>query len=135
MEIIDSGLKFDRLYMIIDPNNNSFLTQRQIPRMTLLQPQIPVDLESPLVIHAVGMPPKRVPVLRASSENEELEVIVWGEKLRAVDQGNSIAFWLSAFLNKSTPCSFSDSFNRKLDLNYAKKFNNKICRWISLSHM
>jgi len=123
MEIIDSGLKFDRLYMIIDPNNkNRFLTQRQLPRMALLQPKLPFDFESPLIIQGIGVPPTRVPVLKASPENKEIDVIVWGEKLKAVDQGNSIALWLSAFLNKEVRLvRFSDSFVRPLDINYASK--------------
>lgn len=59
----------------------------------------------PLELSAPDMPSLKVPVMRRvgpggpGEGGEVVEVRVWGDTCRAVDQGNTVALWLRAFLD------------------------------------
>ena len=108
------GLAFDRRWMVVDSNGN-FITQRQYPRMCLVNAQL--DNEQ-LTLSVDGMPALTVSTLLDKSVN----VTVWGDRCLAQDCGDEAANWLSKFLQ--TDCRLvyfpADGF-RQVDKDYANK--------------
>jgi uncharacterized protein YcbX len=91
----DYGLVGDRRFLVVD-DTNKFLTQRTLPRMTLITTEFGRDslvLRNPqhgsaaVGLHESGPP---------------LTVQIWRDTVEAVDCGVEIAVWLSDFLRQ--PC-------------------------------
>jgi uncharacterized protein YcbX len=77
--------------MVVD-RDGRFVTQREQPRMALVQPALDADA---LRLAAPDVAPLEVP-LDASGPSRE--VVVWRSRVRGFDQGDAAAAWLSAFL-------------------------------------
>ena len=88
-----TGLEFDRAWMLAD-DEGEFVTQREIPRMALVTPQLAPEA---LVLRAAGMPPLRVAL---EAKGPALQARVWNDTVRALDMGEDAAQWLSGFLGK-----------------------------------
>lgn len=109
------GLEHDRRWLVIDPEG-VFLTQRQIPRMALIAPQLQ---ESALVLNAPGIEPLELPLTEAEPPTQMIRV--WNDTALAVPLGWEAADWVSTFLG--TPCSlvrFSDAAPRTVDPTYSE---------------
>jgi uncharacterized protein YcbX len=90
-EIGPRGILHDREFMVTDPNAR-FVTQRERPRLALVQPTL---ADTKLAFAAPGMPPVSIHPTEAGRRHA---VTVWRDTVPAVDQGDDIADWLSAFL-------------------------------------
>lgn len=90
------GLLLDRLWMVVTASG-TFRTQRQLPKMTLIQPNLPSSLSTPLELRAPDMPACVVPVSTAGTLTK---VRVWDDWCMAYDQGDEAAKWLSTFLGE-----------------------------------
>ncbi|MGF1495470.1 MAG: MOSC domain-containing protein [Elainellaceae cyanobacterium] len=89
------GLQRDRRWMIIDAQRR-FMTQRQHPRMALIQ--VALDAET-LTVTAPGMPSLSLPLqLEAREGNSRLQVEVWGDWCTAIPAGDDSRNWFSEFL-------------------------------------
>jgi len=86
-----AGLEFDRAWMLVD-QNGEFVSQRELPRMALVQPQL---RHSELVLRAPGMLALHVAL---DAVEQPAQVQLWGETLRAFDMGDLCAQWFSDFL-------------------------------------
>jgi hypothetical protein len=97
-ELHARGLHGDRAWMIVrdDANYGEFVTQREFPRMALIQPVYTPD---GLTISAPGMP--EIHVRYDAQSARRLDVTVWKDSVRAIDQGDDIAAWVSEFLGAS----------------------------------
>lgn len=92
----EAGPLFDREWMLVDAKSSRFLTQRDLPRMALVQPALDLEagqmrLSAPGVSEALEIslsPPSSVPT-RAD---------IWGDLTDCYDMGADSAEWLSAFL-------------------------------------
>lgn len=85
------GLDGDRRFMLATPEGR-FLTQREYPRMALLNPRVgatSLDLEAP------GSNPLR---LNLDAAFKQTTVRIWDDECRAYDLGDSAAAWCSDFL-------------------------------------
>lgn len=111
------GLLFDRLWMVVD-GTGRFRTQRQLPKMALVQPSLPSSMSDPLVLVAPGMPPITVPVAAAGPR---LQVRVWGDTCEAFDQGDAAARWLREFLGQEDLwfVRMDPAHRRQVDRDYA----------------
>ena len=89
--LTETGLQFDRSWMVVDEHGH-FLSQRELPRMVLIEPQLTPDA---LVLHAPGMPALSVAL---SQTGQSLPVKVWDDALQAHDMGPLAAQWFSDFL-------------------------------------
>lgn len=91
------GLSGDRRWMVVDASTGKFLTQRALPRMSLLN----AHWESPdaLLLDALGMEVLRVPVPEPA--NRLSDVLIWRERLRAPDAGDVPAAWLTQLLERA----------------------------------
>ena len=98
--------------MVVDADGN-FLTQRELPRLALVSPQ----LGEHLAITAPGMSSLAVSL---DLPGQRTEVTVWADRVQAVDQGPDAAAWLSEFL--AMPCRLvriPDDSVRRADAEFA----------------
>ncbi|WP_295750197.1 MOSC N-terminal beta barrel domain-containing protein [Undibacterium sp.] len=83
----------DREWMLVDAQNQ-FLTQREHPKMALIQPGFEGEK---FILQAPGMPALEIPLEQASSA-AQLQVLVWEDTVPAYDSGDVCAAWFSRFL-------------------------------------
>jgi uncharacterized protein len=91
--LIETGLEFDRAWMVVDAQG-MFVTQRQLPRMALIQPTLK-SLE--MVLRAPGMIALHVALDKVEKATQ---VQVWNDKVAAYDMGDLAAQWFSDFLGQ-----------------------------------
>ena len=89
--LTETGLEFDRAWMVVDVQGQ-FLTQREFPRMALIQPQIK---HSEMVLRAPGMLALHV---KLDEVEAPVRVQVWDDSVAAFDMGKVAAQWFSDFL-------------------------------------
>ena len=89
--LIESGLELDRAWMVVDLEGN-FLTQRELPRMALVQPQLN---HFDMVLRAPGMLALHV---KLEEVEAAVQVRVWDDTVPAFDMGAIAAQWFSDFL-------------------------------------
>jgi len=80
----------DREWMLVT-QEGLFLTQREYPRMALIQPRIDGDV---LELSAPGMPPLRLPLAHDSAA-PTLAVQIWDDHIQAADCGDAAASWFA----------------------------------------
>jgi hypothetical protein len=91
--VIETGLEFDRAWMVVDARGE-FVTQRQLPRMALVRPQLK-SLE--MVLRAPGMLALHVAL---DTVEKPLRARVWDDEVAAYDMGDLCAQWFSDFLGQ-----------------------------------
>ena len=91
--LIETGLEFDRAWMVVDAHGQ-FLTQRELPRMVLVQPTLKV---SEMVLRAPGMMALHVAL---DTVEKATRVQVWDDSVAAYDMGDLAAQWLTDFLGR-----------------------------------
>ncbi|MEN9539238.1 MAG: hypothetical protein RLZZ126_1473 [Pseudomonadota bacterium] len=92
IDLYDTGLDLDRAWMLVDADG-VFVSQREQPRMALVQPQI---RRGELVLRAPGMLALHVSI---DSVQEPTRVEVWDDAVPAYDMGDIAAQWFSDFLH------------------------------------
>ena len=92
-ELTGTGLDLDRAWMVVDAQGR-FVTQRELPRMALVQPQIKT-LE--VVLRAPGMLALHLGINQVDAP---ARVQVWGDTVDAWDMGGVAAQWFSDFLGQ-----------------------------------
>ena len=110
--LTETGLDLDRAWMVVD-QSNAFLTQREWPRMALIQPQLRTD---DIVLRAPGML-----ALHLAIDNVDVavRVSVWGQDVAAYDMGATAAQWFSDFLGvKARLVRFDPEHKRASNLNW-----------------
>jgi hypothetical protein len=89
--LTETGLDLDRAWMVVD-ENNAFLTQREWPRLALIQPQLRSD---DIVLRAPGMLALHLAIDQVEAA---VKASVWGQEVAAYDMGATAAQWFSDFL-------------------------------------
>lgn len=122
LEIEERGPRHDREWMIVDENNR-FLSQRQLPRMALIQPTLSTQH---LTLAAPGQESLQIPlqISRAHSPDvlatRDRQVIVWNDSCHGLDEGDPAAAWLSSFLGcKARLVRMAPQHQRLVDPRYA----------------
>ena len=90
-QLMNTGLDLDRAWMVVDAAGR-FVTQRELPRMALVRPQIRT-LE--VVLRAPGMLALH---LGLNEVEKPTRVQVWKDEVAAWDMGDVAAQWFSDFL-------------------------------------
>lgn len=93
--LTETGLDLDRAWMVVDAQG-VFLSQRELPRMALIRPQLRGD---DMVLCAPGMLALHVALDRVE---QPATVQVWSDTVPAWDMGALAAQWFSDFLGR--PC-------------------------------
>ena len=107
------GLAYDRRWMVVD-EVGVMRTQRQLPRMTLVQTERVGD---GLRLKAPGCDALNITV---SEDGQRSKVRVWDDTCSAIDCGDNAAEWLSHFLGEpSRLVYFPDDELRQVDPGYA----------------
>jgi uncharacterized protein len=91
-----TGLEWDRAWMVVDAQGE-FVTQRELPRMALIQPTFKLDQ---LVLRAPGMLALHLSLDGVESPRR---VRVWDDEVDAWDMGDLAAQWFSDFLGSEAP--------------------------------
>ena len=91
--LTETGLDLDRAWMVVDAQGR-FMTQRQLPRMALVRPQIK---HSEVVLRAPGMLALH---LLVDSVEDPVKVRIWDEEVNAYDMGAVAAQWFTDFLGQ-----------------------------------
>jgi uncharacterized protein YcbX len=91
--LAETGLEFDRHWIVVD-GQGEMLTQRELPRMALIQPTL---RSSDMVLRAPGMLALHI---RLDTVERPTRTEVWGDVLRAFDMGDLAAQWFSDFLGQ-----------------------------------
>ena len=94
--LTETGLDLDRAWMVVE-DGGMFVTQRELPRMALIRPQIKTE---ELVLRAPGMLALH---LRVDVVETATRVQVWDDVLPAYDMGDIAAQWFSDFLAPQRP--------------------------------
>ncbi len=92
--VIDTGLEFDRAWMVVDAQDREFLSQRELPRLALVQPTLRA---SDVLLRAPGMLALH---LQLDTVEAPLRVRVWDDEVAAYDMGDLAAQWFSDFLGR-----------------------------------
>ncbi len=117
----ERGLKYDRRWMLID-GNNRFISQRELPRLALLQTAIEPET---LIITDVNEPGEKLRLPLEPASGTVLSVTVWDDTCEAWHIDEKADEWLSRKL--SVPCKlvYMPAHSKRLvDQRYA--FNNEI---------
>ncbi|CAA9556911.1 MAG: Flavodoxin reductases (ferredoxin-NADPH reductases) family 1 [uncultured Thermomicrobiales bacterium] len=108
------GIAHDREFVIVTPDG-TFLTQRQLPRMALIAPEL---IDGGIRVAAPGMGPITV---ERRVEGDRLWVEIWKDRAVGIDQGDGIAAWLSAFLGLPVRLArMAEDHVRQVDQTYAR---------------
>ncbi len=91
--LLETGLEWDRAWMVVD-EQGEFVTQRELPRMALIRPQLKTD---EMVLRAPGMLALHVAL---HTVEEPTRVRVWDDEVKAYDMGDLAAQWFSDFLGQ-----------------------------------
>jgi uncharacterized protein len=102
-----AGLQDDRRWMLVNEAGR-FLTQRELPRLALLEPHLS---PSALLLTAPQQPPISLPLSR---QGERRTVTVWRDHCQAFDEGDEVATWLQAFLDRNCRLVRFDPAHRRL---------------------
>ena len=109
LEVLARGLAYDRHWMVVD-QQGEFLSQRKLPRMSLIAAS--VDAAGILRLNTPGMPELAL----SACAGGPLDVVVWGDSVRAEAAGPRADGWLSRFLG--VPCRlvcFAQDSVRRVD--------------------
>ncbi len=90
--VTERGLEHDRRFMVVDAAGR-FLTQRTLPRMSLVSVAIQGDA---LLLTAPGMDRLEVPLQPEEGQAQVVEV--WEDRCQALSLGDAPARWFSDFL-------------------------------------
>ncbi|ETX08879.1 MAG: hypothetical protein ETSY2_02800 [Candidatus Entotheonella gemina] len=119
-EIDACGLRHDRRLLVIEPDG-MFITQREHPRLALVNPAIQGD---DLSLSAPGMEPLAVTLGHSGTP---YTVRIFRDTCEAVDQGDAVAEWFSTYLN--TPCrvvAMAPHFARQVNQNFAQRPEDQV---------
>jgi uncharacterized protein YcbX len=110
--LTESGLEFDRAWMVVDAQG-SFLTQRELPRMALIRPQLK---HFEMILRAPGMLALHIALDQVEAP---ARVKIWNEDVAAYDMGALAAQWFSDFLGVAARLvRFDPEFKRVSNLKW-----------------
>lgn len=105
--LLETGLDLDRQWMVVDADGE-MLTQRELPRMALVQPTLRHD---DLVLRAPGMLALH---LSLGTVEAPTRVRVWDDEVAAYDMGALAAQWFSDFLGRKLRLARFDPEQKRL---------------------
>jgi uncharacterized protein YcbX len=114
------GFRHDRRLLVIKPDG-TFLTQREHPRLALVNPAIQGD---DLTLAAPTMAALSVTL---DDSGTPCTVRIWRDTCEAVDQGEAVAEWFSTYLH--TPCrvvTMAPHYARQVNQNFAQRPEDQV---------
>ena len=105
--LTETGFDLDRAWMVVD-EKGEFLTQRELPRMALVKPQLKTY---EMVLRAPGMLALHV---KLDEVEAAVRVRVWGHEAAAFDMGDIAAQWFTDFLGRKARLVRFDPEHKRL---------------------
>ncbi|KAL9650637.1 hypothetical protein ABK040_016354 [Willaertia magna] len=96
------GLLYDRYWMIVKENTMKLISQREIPKMCLLETNLKI-LEKNNCVLSVTFPnkgKKEMKWIKNLSENKIVKVSLWNDSIFGIDCGDEISDWLTDCLQQ-----------------------------------
>lgn len=119
-QVDDKGLLYDRKWMLIDQNHR-FLSQRQLPQMTLIQTSLS---EEHLIFNAPDMDTLSIPL--ETNYGTTLEASIWQDSCPAKTVCPDVDQWFSQFLKIECQLVYQEAHTiRPVDPKYANA-NDKV---------
>jgi uncharacterized protein len=120
-EVTPKGFLWDREMMVVSPKGK-FLTQRQFPQLAKVQIKL---FDDSLTLSVVDRSLESL-TFTPSLQGEEIEVEIWSDRTRAIDQGDLVARWFHQVLelDSSKECRLvrqSPQYERKINSATTKK--------------
>jgi len=120
-QVEGKGLRYDRRWMIVDENGR-FLTQREFPKMAMLEVAV---LENGLSISSRLEPSNYITVPFQPVSANPVSVTVWDDEVEALTVSDEVDKWLSDQLELDVKLVIMpESTQRKADPRYAKNNEN-----------
>ena len=91
--LIETGLELDRAWMLVGEEDRRFVSQREWPRLALVQPTLRVN---DMILRAPGMLALHIAI---DAVEAPLRVTVWNDEVAAFDMGDLAAQWFSDFVD------------------------------------
>lgn len=138
VEVGPRGAQGDREFLVIDAATNTFLTQREHPRLALVTPKVSLvcsSIVSPDAVDREGATrvlsleaPNMLPLeLNVRRDGPRRAVVIWSDRCRAVDQGDEVAAWFSDYLDRPARLvRMADDFTRRVDSRYATRPSDEV---------
>lgn len=92
--VTETGLEWDRQWMVVDADGGELVTQREQPRLALVKPTLRAG---DLLLRAPGMLALH---LALDAAEGDIGVRVWDDTVEAADMGDLAAQWFSDFLGR-----------------------------------
>jgi uncharacterized protein YcbX len=105
--LTEAGLDLDRAWMVVDARGD-FVSQREVPRMALIQPQIKTF---EVILRAPGMLALHLGI---DTVEQPVRVWVWDDEVPAFDMGDVAAQWFTDFLGRPVRLVRFDPAHRRL---------------------
>ena len=129
-KVTDRGFEFDRRWMLIDSGNN-FLSQRECPRMAMLQVQLSGE---GLTVHHKLNSKQIVHIPLHFESKETVSVQVWSDLCEADLVSPKLDAWFSEMLSLHCRLVYMpDSSKREVDSRYA--FEGEITSFSSMEQV
>ena len=90
--LIETGLELDRAWMLVGEEDRRFVSQREWPRLALVQPTLRVN---DMILRAPGMLALHIAL---DTVEKPVRVTVWNDEVAAFDMGDLAAQWFSDFV-------------------------------------
>jgi uncharacterized protein len=115
VRVDERGFEFDRRFMLVD-EEGKMLTQREHPRMTLIETKIELNQ---LIVSVSGQDSIAIPLI--PERNHSMVVKVWDDECEALTISEKINQWFSDFLGfKSFLVYMPNETKRLVDTKYDK---------------
>lgn len=109
--LMEKGFENDRRFMLADENGR-FLSQREHPRMALLQTDL---VDEGIAVYSKEEPENKilVPLPFKPRENKEILVTIWEDEVNARLADKSISSWFSDFLGQTCELVYMPQTSRR----------------------
>jgi len=101
LEILETGVKYDRMWAVADTATGKLLTQRCQPSMALIGCSIDEERRV-LIVNAPGMATLEVSMDKDITGNEKMEPNQWTVSRVGHSEGREAAMWFAKYLNLPT---------------------------------
>ncbi|KAJ1743489.1 hypothetical protein LPJ79_000063 [Coemansia sp. RSA 1821] len=117
-QLTSTGLEYDRLWMLVDARSKRFVTQRQLPRLALVQVTIN-QAEQLLELSADSMPPLQLPLHPQPADlHDSVSVRVWYDMVEARRCGDAADSWVTQLVGRPTWLLYKDPQKPRLVSRY-----------------
>ena len=109
--LMEKGFENDRRFMLADKNGR-FLSQREHPRMALLQTDL---VDKGIAVYSKQEPENKtlIPLPFKPKKNREILVTIWEDKVKAQLADESISSWFSDFLGQACKLVYMPHASRR----------------------